>query len=232
MKQLAIRNPTAILFLFLCSTAIEERRCDADVIAYLSETRSTGPGYFQADLHFQATADLIGDDIEYIELDISGSHIDSVPLTNFSMVEFEAAMPFDVWRQIPFGQTPGSESRMVIEPFSPPGTDVFSIQDTQPLTIGTFTFDYGALNLPSSSTITLDIFGTDEDKPTRTTVVGLRSGTDSSLIDLTYSSPLGGSSTTFVTAIPEPSLLAAVVSIATAVSLRRRRSADRPKSIR
>lgn len=200
------------------------RRCNAEMVAYLSDARAVSSHQFASDLVFRATADHIGDELEFVEIDLSLSTVSETSLTNFSLVQFDAAFPFSEWQATSFGQNPDSPSRLVMEPFSPPGTDVFSIVDTNPFLIGTLTFDFSSLALSDGDTVRLDITGIDDGTEVRTTAVSLRSAGESTLLDLTYTDPNGGPTTSYtITSIPEPGVLSIGLFFSTGVLLRRRR---------
>ncbi|MCC9600530.1 hypothetical protein LOC67_08150 [Stieleria sp. JC731] len=227
MKYLARKNPT-LLTAWLClgvSLLFPNKECRAELRAYLSEARQSGLNQFEADLLFRGTDQQVGDEIEYIEIDLSQSTINSDPLLNFALVRFDTANPFDAWRQESFGQNPDALSRLVMEPFSPPGTPVFPIANTDAFRVGTFTFDYGDLRLQSGDLVKLDIRGTDDDTGVRTTAVGIRSAGISKLHDLSYTDPAGDFQSTFVvSAIPEPRGVAFIAITALGMVLRRRKN--------
>lgn len=208
---------------------LDANPCHGAIFAFLTKARDSGSEQFQTDLMFAGSADMVGDDIELVNLDIFNSTVNSVPLSGYSRVRFDAAPVFLPWHDgTQFGDTVGSESVITLDSFATVTALPFTIADTNPFRFGTFTFDYQGLGLQIGDTITLDLLGRDDGTSTRTTSIAVRpSGTTTTLlIDPDFSSLPNAfrSSFTLTTAIPEPSGLAVLVFAAVGlVSWRRSR---------
>lgn len=203
---------------------------DAAIIAYLTEARSVAGERFESDLVMSGTADMIGDEVELINLDVIRTTVQSVQVTDFTKLRFDAAPRFALWQAgQQFGGTPGFESQIVLDSFAVTGAMSFPIADTSPFQIGTITFDYSGLGLKVGDSITLNIFGANDGSATRTTSVAIRpSGSAVTILqNPDFSSPAGSEQITFTipTAIPEPSsvLLLCIVSVAFFTGRRPRR---------
>ncbi|MEO1525857.1 MAG: hypothetical protein AAFX06_10495 [Planctomycetota bacterium] len=213
---------------FLACISLGAGIASAEIVGFLDGARAIGGERFESDLFLAATAGRIGDDIELISLDIINSTIEGSPLTDFGRVQFDAAPTFAPWQASEqFGTTPGFESQILLDGFAP-GAVVFTLANTSPFRIGTFTFDYSNLGLQEGDSITLDIVGVSDGTSTLTTSVAVRDNPSGAteLINPDFSTPSGSGQVNFiVTAIPEPGPTMAIFLIAVASTLQRRRQA-------
>jgi len=208
-------------------------RCDAAIVAYLSETRQVVGERFESDLVMSGSADMIGDEIELISLDVVRSTVKTVPLADFTLVRFDAAPRFADWQgDQQFGVNPGFESSIALDSFASGTAVPFPIVNTNPFEVGILTFDYSGLGLQIGDSITLNVFGQNDGTTTRTTSVAIRpsGSTMTTLVNPEFTSEAGSEQSTFTlsTTVPEPGgvimLAAGVLAI---VTRRRKRSALR-----
>lgn len=181
----------------------------AEVIGFLSEPRAEELERFEADLYVVASADLLGNQIEWINLDIANSTVGGVPLSDYSRVVFQPASPFAAWfdgRQ--FGQSTGFESQVSLDAFAVPSAITYEITDVEPFLIGTFGFNYQGISVGPEHVVRLDVTGRDDGTSSRTSSIGMRSGGgDTAHVDLEFTSAFGAGHVTYpaITVIPEPS---------------------------
>ena len=205
-QWIAIVSRRVLVASVLSISMLQCHPSSAAVIASLTTPRETPLSRrFEADLQLQFSADLIGGDFEFLNLDIVNSSINGTPLGVFSFVEFEAAIPFDDWQDdTSFGVNPGFESQMMLDAYANATSAPFSIPDTNPITVGTFTVSYGSLGLVPGDTLTLDIVGVDDGSASMTTSLAI---VEPGMIVPTLVNPTfqPGARTITVAAIPEPS---------------------------
>ncbi len=112
------------------------------------------------DVSFAFTPDLVGGDIEFIQLDAINSDVNGSPLTDFSLLTLTPVGPFVDWFDgTQFGAIPGFESIVILDAFSSLTSFPFTIPSTAPITVGKLTFDYSTLGLPPGDEVTIDITG-------------------------------------------------------------------------
>lgn len=206
---------------------VAPQRCSAEIVAYLTETRAGVGERFETDFVLSGTSDMIGDEIELINLDVVGSSVNSVPISDFTRIRFDASPRFAPWHDgQQFGGPQTLKSVITLDAFATGSAVAFPIEDTNPFLIGTLTFDYGGLGLQVGDSISLNILGTNDGSATRTTSVGIRASgaSDLALVNPDFSSPAGSQLTTFTitTAIPEPGS-AVILSLACIGVIARRR---------
>jgi hypothetical protein len=219
--------------MFFCISGIAP--CDAAIIAYLSESRAISGEKFESDLLMAGTSDGIGDIVEFIDLDVIKSTVNSSQLTDFTKIRFDASPRFAPWQDgQQFGSTPGFESRISLESFGPVGATPYPIVDTNPFQIGTITFDYSGIGLQVGDSITLDLLGVDDGTGIQTTSVAIRPAGSllTTLVNPDFTSSAGSERNTFTipTAIPEPGL-SAFLSFTFAMFFAGRRSRRPPRRL-
>ena len=211
--------------------------CPAAVVAFLTTSRAISGERFETDLMFAADPrdplipgepGVIGDQIEWINLDIFNSLVNAAPLTDFGRVRFDSAPRFADWQDgQQFGLTPSFESVVVLDSFASSPVSPFTIVDIDPFIIGTFTFDYSGLGLQPGDKITLDLSGRNDGSSTKTTSIAIRSASTSTtaLFDPDFTSSFGSEITVFQipTAIPEPGAAVVLGLLSASVLIRRRR---------
>lgn len=184
----------------------------AEVTAFLSKPRDTPlQAKFEVDLQLQFSPDLVGGEVELLNLDVINSRVNGTPFTFFNLVKFQASLPFDAWAvDTEFGSDTGFESQMIINAFGNTSSMPFAIADTDPVSIGTFTFNYGPLGLQPGDQITLDVTGIDEGNVSRTTSVAI---TEPGMTVPRLFNPIfsPGLRTVTISAVPEPGSLALVL---------------------
>jgi hypothetical protein len=209
------------------------RHSHADLVAYLTDAEAAGPQQFETGLYFQGSEEFVGQQIEFINLDIIHSRVGEEPLDQFGRVTFQAAPPLAPWQsQHAFGTLPGFESQLVLDSYAVPEAVPFPVVDTNPFHVGTFRVDYAGLGLQPGQTITLNVSGRDDASGSRTTSVAVAeaAGEPVRLIDPLFSSPRGTDTSVYSvpTAIPEPSAATWLALIAWInIFLRRKRPAVR-----
>lgn len=225
------RAVTTCRLLLLATLALASTgNAKAEIIGFLDGVRDVGGERFQSDFFLAGTAGRIGDDIELITLDVINSEINGSALADFSRVRFDASPTFVPWQAgEQFGVTPGFESQILLDAFAP-GAVVFTLADTNPFRIGTFTFDYSNLGLHPGETITLDIVGVSDGSATLTTSVAVRDNPSGAteLLNPNFSTGLGSGQVAFtVSAIPEPTgaMMCLMTTFALGLARRRRRRA-------
>ena len=224
--KLRLASLAALLTFIFCS--LHPATSQAEIVAFLTEARAAGGERFESDLVMSGTAEMIGDTIELINLDVFLTTVNAAPLADFTKVRFDAASRFLPWQDDQqFGMTPGFfESIVVLDSFATGSAEPFTITDTDPFTIGTLTFDYSSFGLQEGDTITLDILGRNDGSQTRTTSVAIRpSGSAlTTLVDPDFSTPAGSEQSLFtITAIPEPGAGMFLAALGVAICARRRR---------
>ena len=211
---------SAIVFLYAPASAF------GAVTARLSEPRVMPlQGRFEVDLQLEFSADWVGGEIEFLNLDVVNSNVNGTPIDLFNVIEFEARLPFDSWQiESRFGANPGVfRSQMLLDSFAGATSTPFLITDTEPVKVGTFTMNYVSLAALPGDDVTLDVIGVDDGSPTKTTSLAMVAPGASvpSFVDPVFEP---GARTVTVVAVPEPSVIA-VVAVACAALLCRRRRA-------
>ncbi|WP_197454539.1 hypothetical protein Pla52nx_001246 [Stieleria varia] len=201
----------------------------AEITVVLSEARDQPTVQkFEVDLQLTFTDDLFNGDLEFVNLDIINSSYNGNPLTHFGLVQFQATAPFDDWQGgSQFGGPPGFESQVMLDAFASAMSSPETVLNGDPITIGTFTFNYQPLGLMEGDTVTLDVFGFDDGSGSRTTSVAFRNPADllPRLVNPVFAPQ---SRTIVVSAVPEPFgiLFLSAVSLPL-IACRRRRQRSR-----
>lgn len=161
-----------VLCLLCCG--FEHSNCDAGLMGGLTNlTNLASEQKFTVDFEIAAfdgpNFNTIGSKLDYVELDIVGSKVNSTPLGAtslgatypYSRVDFSPTGVFSSWDEDAdtqnFDTLTDFESRVVFEGFGPPGAMPYEMPNTAPFVFGTFTFDYSGLNV--GDVIRLDIRG-------------------------------------------------------------------------
>ena len=229
----------ATLFgLFVC---VLSTNASAGIFGSLGTLRELANEKFEADFFLQAMTDSIGDDLEFINIDMINSNVSGTPLDP-TRVEFHASTrdhDFVTWQAgAQFGDMGfGFESVVSLAIFD---TSQAYTLPTSPFLVGTFTVDYSGLGLTIGDSVTLDITGVDDGTGSRTTSVAVTKDRGlltevTEFIDPTFSSSNGPGARTFTLssgpppppppAVPEPtSLLITLSGLLAASRIRRRRA--------
>lgn len=139
--------------------ALTGASCQGDVIGSLGEIRVTGAASFERDLSFRVTGDLVGGELELVNLDIVNSTINGQPLSDFSLVQFNPAPTFVPWQA---GQRVGLESQMSLDAFASVGAVPFPLQSPDAFFAGTFQVDLSPSGLSPGEAMTLNTLGVDD----------------------------------------------------------------------
>lgn len=227
----AVTSATLTLLVFL-SLGPFTSGIQAGLIGGLGPVRELANNTFEVDFFVAAMADIVGDQLDFINLDVVNTSVNSVPVTDFDRVEFSAVGEFAPWQGTEqFGQTVGFESVVSLDAFTPGATSV-TFNDTTPTQVGTFLFDYSGLGLGVGDQVTLDISGANDGTLTRTTSGAVFDTMTliSELQDFDFSTSLGPDSRTFTImngggggVIPEPNAIMLVLLSGATLSLRRSR---------
>ena len=215
------------IVVFGCICFAGAQPCAAAMVAFLTDSRAATGERFEADLLLAGKPDMIGDEVELINLDIFNSLVNATPLTDFGRVRFDSEPRFAPWQDgQQFGVTPDFESVIVLDAFASVPVSTYPIVDTNPFLVGTFTFDYSGLGLKEGDTITLDLSGREDGTPTRTTSIAIRAQSTSTtvLCDPDFSSSFGSERSIFriPTAIPEPNAATILALLSLGIFTRRR----------
>ncbi|MCS7468967.1 hypothetical protein NZK35_20125 [Stieleria sp. ICT_E10.1] len=172
--RIAINRGSFLVGFLLLSSVFEQPKSDAGLLGGLKDlTNIASENKFTVKFEIAASdasdPKIVGFDLDYVELDIVGSKVNSTSLGptssgatySYSRVDFTPTGNFANWDEDAVTQNFDAlldfESRVVFEPFGIPGASPYHMVNGSPFVFGIFTFDYSGLNIGDE--VRLDIQG-------------------------------------------------------------------------